>query len=177
MKFLVLLALTFLSGMLVYGQTGTVDRPDSGFGPVDTSAPSDPPEKIIQQFAAKESQFRQALDNYTYQRDARVQTIDDDDKVDGEYRQVVQISFDDTGHRLEKVTFAPQNTLQHIMMSPADMQDIEERLPFVLTTEDIGQYNLTLWAVNRWMRSIPTSLTWLRRSSKKTSATLRGASG
>jgi hypothetical protein len=41
------------------------------------------------------------------------------------------------------VTFAPQNTLVNIMMSPADVQDIEERLPFVLTTEDIGQYKLT----------------------------------
>ncbi len=28
-------------------------------------------------------------------------------------------------------------------MSPADVSDIEQRLPFVLTTEDVGQYNLT----------------------------------
>ena len=27
-------------------------------------------------------------------------------------------------------------------MSPSDVSDIEQRLPFVLTTEDIGQYNL-----------------------------------
>jgi hypothetical protein len=41
------------------------------------------------------------------------------------------------------VTFAPQNTLERIQMSPADVSDIEQRLPFVLTTEDVGQYNLT----------------------------------
>ena len=28
-------------------------------------------------------------------------------------------------------------------MSPADFQDIEQRLPFVLTKEDVGQYDLT----------------------------------
>ena len=101
-----------------------------------------PPATIIQQFAAKESQFLQALNNYTYQRDVTVETIDDDGKPDGIYRQVVQISFDDYGRKVERVTFAPQNTLERISMSPADMSDIEHRLPFVLTSEDIGQYNL-----------------------------------
>jgi hypothetical protein len=141
-RLLILLMLASASVALSRGQTTNTTQPDAGFGPVDTGAPSEPPEKIIQEFAAKESQFRQALDNYTYQRDVRVQTIDDDGKVDGEYRQVVQISFDDSGRKVEKVTFAPQNSLQRISMSPADVQDIEQRLPFVLTTEDIGQYNL-----------------------------------
>jgi hypothetical protein len=119
------------------------DRPDQGFGAIDTSAPSTPPDQIVQQFAAKETEFRRALDNYTYQRDVRIQTINDDGKVDGEYRQVVQITFDSQGRKSEHVTFAPQNTLERITMSPADVSDIEQRLPFVLTTEDVGQYNLT----------------------------------
>ena len=118
------------------------DQPDSGFGPVDTSAPSTPPDEIVKKFAAKESEFRVALGNYTYQRDVRIQTIDDDGKVDGEYRQVVQITFDSQGRKQEHVTFAPQNTLERITMTPADVSDIEQRLPFVLTTEDVGQYNL-----------------------------------
>jgi hypothetical protein len=118
------------------------DQPDSGFGPVDTSAPSTPPDEIVKKFAAKESEFRVALGNYTYQRDVRIQTIDDDGKVDGEYRQVVQITFDSQGRKQEHVTFAPQNTLERIQMTPADVSDIEQRLPFVLTSEDVGQYNL-----------------------------------
>jgi hypothetical protein len=137
-KLLILLVLVPFSGLLAQ----TTDRPDQGFGPIDTSAPVTPPAQIIQQFAAKESDFRRALDNYTYQRDVRIQTIDDDGKVDGEYRQVVSITFDSQGRKSEHVTFAPQNTLERIQMSPADVSDIEQRLPFVLTTEDIGQYNL-----------------------------------
>ena len=84
-----------------------------------------------------------ALGNYTYQRDVRIQTINEDGKVDGEYRQVVQITFDSNGRKSERVTFAPQNTLERIQMTPSDVSDIEQRLPFVLTTEDVGQYNLT----------------------------------
>ena len=57
---------------------------DSGFGRMDITEPSTPPEEIIKQFAAKESEFQDALNHYTYRRVARVQTIDDDNKVDGE---------------------------------------------------------------------------------------------
>src|SRR5580704_13166432 len=56
---------------------------DAGFGPMDISTPAIAPEEIIRQFAAKESEFQKALDHYTYRRVVRVQTIDDDNKVDG----------------------------------------------------------------------------------------------
>ena len=35
------------------------------------------------------------------------------------------------------------NTLTRAALSPADFDDIEHRLPFTLTTEDVGQYQLT----------------------------------
>lgn len=143
----VLLALAPALGSPLLAQGS--DRPDQGYGPVDTSPPSIPPEQIIQQFAAKESEFRQALDNYTYQRDVTVETIDEDGRPDGVYREVTQISFDNQSRKIEHVTFAPASTLDSarepnddIMMSPADMSDIEHRLPFVLTSQDIGEYNL-----------------------------------
>ena len=82
------------------------------------AAPATPPDQIVKKFAAKESEFRHALDNYTYQRDVRIQTINDDGKVDGEYRQVVQITFDSQGRKSEHVTFAPQNTLERIHDEP-----------------------------------------------------------
>ncbi len=117
--------------------------PDQGFGAIDSTAPAIPPEQIIQKFAAKESQFRRALDQYTYTRNVKIQTIDDDGKVDGEYQQTTEISYDSGGAKLEHVTFAPADSLQRIIMSPADFSDIEHRLPFVLTTEDLPQYNIT----------------------------------
>ena len=116
---------------------------DSGFGPLDKTTPAMPPAEIIQKFAAKESQFGQAMDKYTYTRSVKVETLDDDGKTDGAYQQVTDISYDTKGAKLERVTFAPANTLQRMIMSPADMSDIEHRLPFVLTTDDLAQYNLT----------------------------------
>ena len=115
---------------------------DSGFGKLDLTQPSTPPDEIIKKFAAKESEFREALNHYTYRRYARVQTLDDDNKVDGEWYQVDDVTFDPTGRRMEKTVFAPENTLQRVTMSPSDLQDIQKGYPFVLTTEEIALYNV-----------------------------------
>ena len=114
---------------------------DSGFGKLDLSDPSTPPDEIIKKFAAKESEFREALNHYTYRRMARVQTLDDDNKVDGEWYQVDDVTFDPTGRRMEKTVFAPESSLQRVIMTPSDLQDIQKGYPFVLTTEEIAQYN------------------------------------
>jgi hypothetical protein len=118
---------------------------DSGFGRMDISDPTIPAEQIIQQFAAKESEFQEALNHYTYRRTAKVDTIDDDtNKVSGEWYEVDDVIFDSTGRRTEKVVFAPASTLDQggIMMSPSDLQDIQHGYPFVLTKEDIPQYDV-----------------------------------
>jgi hypothetical protein len=117
---------------------------DKGFGELDPSQPAIPPAEIIANFEAKESAFRRAMANYTYERSVRVETIDDDThQVDGQYYQVVDITADPDGKLYEKVVEAPANTIERVMMSPADFEDIEHRLPFVLTTEDAVQYDIT----------------------------------
>src|SRR5580698_6886550 len=93
---------------------------DSGFGAMDINKPTVAPEEIIKQFAAKESEFQKALNHYTYRRTAKVQTVDDDNKVDGEYYEVDDVIFDPSGNRMEKVVFAPQNTLERVQMTPSD---------------------------------------------------------
>lgn len=115
---------------------------DTGFGSMDITPPKVPAEDIIHKFAAKESEFQQALNHYTYRRVAKVQTIDDDNKVDGEYYEVDDVIFDPSGNRVEKVVFAPGNTLTRVQMTPSDLQDIQRGYPFVLTAEDIGQYDV-----------------------------------
>jgi hypothetical protein len=116
---------------------------DSGFGHMDLSPPSMPVDQIIKQFAAKETEFQDALNHYTYRRVARVQTIDDDThKVDGEWYEVDDVIFDPTGRRTEKVVFAPASSLTRVMMSPSDLQDIQHGYPFVLTSADLPAYDV-----------------------------------
>ena len=98
-------------------------------------------DQVIQRFAAKEKEFKQARDNYTYRQDVKVQTLDGS-TVDGEYHQVVDVTFDDKGRRQERVVFAPQSSLQRVSMTREDVDDIQHRLPFVLTSDEIPEYQI-----------------------------------
>ncbi len=99
------------------------------------------PDEIIKRFAAKETEFAKAREQYTYRQDVKVQTVDGD-TVDGEYREVFDVLFNNKGQRMENVVFAPSSSLTKIFMSQEDMEDIRHKLPFVLTTEDLPEYNI-----------------------------------
>jgi hypothetical protein len=115
---------------------------DDGEGPLREAQPAGTtPEEIIKKFAAREKEFKQARDNYTYRQSVKVQTVDGD-TVDGEYQMVTDILFDDKGRRIENVVFAPQPTLTRISMTSEDIDDIQNRLPFVLTSDEIPQYSI-----------------------------------
>ena len=107
---------------------------------------SDPPKgvtaaDIIQKFSAKEKEFKEARDNYTFRQDVKVQTLDGD-TVTGEYRETFDVTYDNQGRHLENVVFAPQNTLTDIIMMPEDIQSLRHLMPFVMTSEDLPQYDV-----------------------------------
>jgi len=113
-------------------------------GPLNSAQPANiTPEQIIQRFAAKEKEFKEAREQYTYRQSVTVQTLDGD-TVTGEYKEVFDVAYDDKGHHLENVVFAPQSTLDNggISMSPEDLDDIRHRLPFVLTSDEVGEYDI-----------------------------------
>jgi hypothetical protein len=111
-------------------------------GPLTTDPPKGvSSQEIIQRFAAKEKEFKEARDDYTFRQDVRVQTMDGN-TVTGEYREVFDVTYDNQGRHLENVVFAPQSTLTEIMMSPEDLQDIRHLLPLVLTSDEIPEYNI-----------------------------------
>jgi hypothetical protein len=111
-------------------------------GPLESVQPQGiTPDEIIKRFAQKETEFAKARDQYTYRQDVKVETVDGD-TVDGQYREVFDVMFNDKGQRMENVVFAPQSSLTKIYMSEEDMQDIRHMLPFVLTEDELPEYNI-----------------------------------
>jgi len=104
--------------------------------------PPIPVDEIIRKFAEKEKQFKIARASYTYRQDVKVQELDGNDRVTGEFNQVADIIFDSSGKRTEKIVYAPAVTLRRIGMTAQDLQDLREIQPFVLTSDDIYKYNL-----------------------------------
>jgi hypothetical protein len=113
-------------------------------GPLESAQPKGvTPEEIIQRFAAKEKEFKEARDQYTYREDIHVMTLDGS-TITGEYKEVFDVLFDDQGHRIENVVFAPQSSLEQggLSLDEGDVQDFRHRLPFVLTSDEIPEYNI-----------------------------------
>jgi hypothetical protein len=111
-------------------------------GPLQTQPPTGiTAEEIIQKFAAREKEFKEAREQYTYRQTVKVETLDGD-TPDGEYQETFDISFDDQGRKLKTVVYAPSPTLKRIGMTSADFDDIENRLPFVLTSDEIPEYDI-----------------------------------
>jgi hypothetical protein len=113
-------------------------------GPLDNNLPTGiTSEEIIKRFAAQEKLFKEAREQYTYRQDIKVQTRDGD-TVTGEYHEVFDVLYDDKGHRIENVVFAPQSSLEQggLSLDQGDVQDFRNRLPFVLTSEEVPEYNI-----------------------------------
>ncbi|MBV8051437.1 MAG: hypothetical protein JOZ80_09625 [Acidobacteriaceae bacterium] len=123
---------------------GTVLTPQSfaDEGTLDKSQPNGiTPEQIIQRFSVKEKEFKEAYDQYGYRESAKMETLDGD-TVDGEFQEVFDVSFDDRGHRVKNVVFAPLPSLTRIGMTREDYDDLENGFPMVLTSDDINQYSV-----------------------------------
>jgi hypothetical protein len=110
---------------------------------IDSAPPSIPVDQVIQKFAAREEEFRRERDNYTYTQTFVIQTIDPNGQPDGEYRMTSEIIFTPDGKkRTEHVTDAPPPTLQRILLTQQDLDDLEHVQPFVLTTTELPKYNV-----------------------------------
>jgi len=96
--------------------------------------------KVISAFTAKESEFRTALNNYSFKRDALLQSIGMGGQVVGEYHKVSLLTFDDQGNRYEKISFFPMPTLAEI--TKEDIEDLGGVEPFALEPSNISKYDI-----------------------------------
>ncbi len=99
-------------------------------------------QNIIHSFAAKELMFKEARDNYTYRQINKVETLDADGTVNGFWQQDWDILFDNSGKRIEKVTYAPPGSLKGVLMTEQDLDAMRSIQPFVLTSNDLDEYDI-----------------------------------
>lgn len=99
-------------------------------------------QRIIQEFAAKEKLFKEARNNYTYHQINKVQELGPDNEVEGVFEQEWDILFDDAGNRIERVTYAPADTLKRIIMTKEDYISMRNTQPFVLTSDELPEYEI-----------------------------------
>jgi hypothetical protein len=106
---------------------------------------NDPPKgisipEIIQSFAAKETEFKQALEQYTYTRNVTV-TANCQGRQPGVYHLTVDVMIDGKGNPLEKIK-ALDSTLQCVLVSKKDLDDFRNQSLIVLTANEIPNYQI-----------------------------------
>lgn len=105
--------------------------------PVDT-------DHIIRTMAAKETEFRRALNNYEFKRDATLHTVAVlGGQVTGEYHRVSRFVFDDAGNRFEKILLFPIPTITEISVTNEDLEDLGGVQAFALEASKIDRYSFT----------------------------------
>ena len=107
-------------------------------------AADDPnPDEIIRKFAAKELEFQQARNNYTYRQTVKMEELDPNgNPTGGKWELVEDIIFSPDGKRYPKVVYAPVVSLRNINLTPEDEKDLRDVQPFVLTTTEIPEYDI-----------------------------------
>jgi hypothetical protein len=116
-------------------------RPAQQSAEIVKDPPSIPVQDIIQKFAANEAEFKAERENFTYTQDFTIETLDSSGRPDGAYEMTTDITYPN-GKRDEQVTYAPPSTLQRIMLSQQDLDDVRNVQPFVLTTSELPKYNV-----------------------------------
>jgi hypothetical protein len=136
-------AMQALALLAILAASGAAAQQDGGWRKVEQQDLSEAQiQDIITKFAAKETEFARARENYTYRQTARIQELDPGGAPMGRYEMVSDIIFSPEGKRTERVVRAPVSTLRNIQLTPEDQQDLQNVQPFVLTTAEIPKYDV-----------------------------------
>ena len=98
-------------------------------------------DRLVSAFTAKETEFRNALAQYTFKRDAMVQSFGAGGQISGVYHRTSQLTFDDSGKRIEKILFFPMPTLAALGISSEDLDDLGGVPLFALEVSKAPLYN------------------------------------
>ena len=100
-------------------------------------------ERIVRAFTAKETEFRQALNQYSFKRDAVIQTLGMGGQISGEYHRVSRFIFAEDGARYEKILLFPLPSMKDLSITPEDIEDLGGVQTFALEANKINQYKIT----------------------------------
>jgi hypothetical protein len=94
-------------------------------------------EEVIRRFTAKEKEWKQAREHYSFQQSIKAEALDGQNPL-GEYRQVAEVHYQN-GQAVKRVLLAPQPGID---MSPEDLDDLNTRATFTISTDELPLYDV-----------------------------------
>jgi hypothetical protein len=104
-------------------------------------APSgEAPPSLARKIAHVESETKAARDDYTYRQTVLFAELDEHGAQSGEYREERDIILSPDRERTERMIGKPLDTLKRLKMTDEDFQDIRGIQPFVMTEDQLWNY-------------------------------------
>jgi len=98
-------------------------------------------QQIIQKFAQKETEFRELWEKYTYTQRVEFQVLSRTGAVRERRLMEIEVYFTNDGKRQTRV-LSDRGELRSVGVSKEDISDAVGLQPFVLTTEELPQYDI-----------------------------------
>lgn len=130
--FLYVFAVFCFSAISISAQTPAIGKNELSQSEID---------RIVKKFTDNEAMFRQALNEYAYDRSATIQSIGMGGQITGVYRRDSFMTFKDTGERIEKISYNPVSTLTEISVSAEDIDNLGGVNPFAIEPKYVSNYN------------------------------------
>jgi hypothetical protein len=130
--FLYVFVVFCVSAIGISAQTSNIVKKDLSQADID---------RIVKKFTDNEAIFRQALNQYAFNRSATIQTIGMGGQITGVYRRDSFMTFKEAGERIEKISFNPISTLQDVTVSPEDIDNLGGVNPFAIEPQYVSNYS------------------------------------
>lgn len=130
--FLYVFAVFCLSAISISAQTSAIVKNELSQNEID---------RIVKKFTDNEAMFRQALNEYAYNRSATIQTIGMGGQITGVYRRDSFMTFKNAGERVEKISYNPVSTMKDLTISAEDIDNLGGVNPFAIEPQYVSNYN------------------------------------
>lgn len=103
------------------------------------------PDEVIKQFTQRESELFETWKEYSYKQESKMQVLGPANVVSGEFYQVSEFVFNDSGKRIERILRAPQSSLEQagLVMTAEDKNAFVNLQPFALTAQELPNYTVS----------------------------------
>ncbi len=105
-----------------------------------SAAAEEPPRDLVKRVARAETATRAARDEYTYRQSVTIEELDDRGARRGQYRETREVIFTPRQERIERMVGTPFEGLKRLVLTEEDFHDIREIQPFVLTEDQLWNY-------------------------------------
>lgn len=102
-----------------------------------------PPADLLKRVLQHETELETERSHYAYRQKVRIEELDVNGRLRGEYRETRDIIFTPEGKRIEEMAGKPYQTLDRLRLTEEDFRDIREVQPFLFTSDQLFLYQTT----------------------------------